>query len=401
MIKNIDKIKKIFFRELRLVSKDINIISVIILAPLFYSFFYGSIYFNKIETDVEIGIFDQDRTASSAKITRYFDSHQTVKVEETITSLEEGNDKLIKGDIKAIVFFPKGFEKKLKSGKRTEIKVYLNSTRFLVSNDINKAINGVIAYVNAGVTVNYFRANGLNSGQSLEAALPIRMDERSLFNFTESYGDFLIPAILILILQQTLLIGFSESIAKERETRSCVELFNLAEYKPHIFILGKGLFYFLLFGSYAFFFFIVNYNVFRIPNNGDFISLALLSLLLIISVIFLSIFIASFFHRKIVSLQFLTLTSYPIFLISGYSWLYQSLPGYLQFISYLIPSTPYFSAVTRVAQMGAGINDIWIEIVHISLLIVAGYLLAHFRVKSIMKEERKEDYSLNTGLETV
>lgn len=130
MIKNIDKIKKIFYRELRLVSKDINIISVIILAPLFYSFFYGSIYFNKIETDVQIGVFDQDRTASSAKITRYLDSHQTIKVAETITSLEEGNDKLIKGDIKAIVYFPKGFEKTLKKGERTDIKVYLNSTRF-------------------------------------------------------------------------------------------------------------------------------------------------------------------------------------------------------------------------------------------------------------------------------
>lgn len=401
MTKNIDKIKKIFYRELRLVSKDINIISVIILAPLFYSFFYGSIYFNKIETDVEIGVFDQDRTASSAKITRYLNSHQTIKVAETIRSLQEGNDKLIKGDIKAIVYFPKGFEKTLKRGERTDIKVYLNSTRFLVSNDINKAINGVVAYVNAGVTVNYFKANGLNSGQSLETALPIRMDERSLFNFTESYGDFLIPAILILILQQTLLIGFSESIAKERETNSCIELFNLADYRPGIFILGKGLFYFLLFGSYAIFFFIVNYNVFKIPNNGSFGSLALLSSLLIISVIFLSIFIASFFHRKIVSLQFLTLTSYPIFLISGYSWLYQSLPGYLQVISYLIPSTPYFSAVTRVAQMGAGINDIWIEILHMSLLLTAGYLLAHYRVKSIMKEKKEEEFPFNTGLEPI
>ncbi len=141
MSKNFQTIKKIFIRELRLVSKDINIITILLLAPLFYSFFYGSIYYNKIEKNVEVSIMDLDHSATTSKIIRYLDSHQTISVAQEINSLEEGRENLITEDAKAIVLFPKDFESTLKRGNRANIKVYLNGTRFLVSNDLNKAIN--------------------------------------------------------------------------------------------------------------------------------------------------------------------------------------------------------------------------------------------------------------------
>lgn len=399
-MKNLNTIKKIFIRELRLVSKDINIISVVLIAPLFYSFFYGSIYYNKEETNIEISIMDLDNSATSNKLIRYLDSHQSISVTGKISNLEEGNKELISEESKAIVYFPKGFEETLKKGKRGEIKIYLNGTRFLVSNDLNKAINEVIGYANAGISLKYFETKGYNRSQAVEMIDPIKMDVRPLFNFTESYGDFLIPAVLVLILQQTLLIGLSESIAKERETISFERLSRLANWNPNLLIQGKGLFYLLLFSSYGFFFFIINFYVFKIPNRGEFIPLFIFTSLLILSVIYLSIFISSFFHRKIVSLQFLTLTSYPVFLISGYSWLYQSLPFYLKGLTNIIPSTPYFAAFTRITQMGAGLNDVLPELIHLTLLAIAGYVLAYFRINTIMRESQKNQFLLNNSLKT-
>lgn len=394
-MKNLNSIKKIFIRELRLVAKDINIISVILIAPLFYSLFYGSVYYNKVETDVEVSILDYDNSATSHKIIRYLDSHQNIFVNGSISNLDEGKEKLISDDAKAIIYFPKGFEKTLKKGKRAQIKIYLNGTRFLVSNDLNKAINEVIAYVNAGITVKYLETKGYNVDQAVELANPINLDVRPLFNITESYGDFLIPAILILVLQQTLLIGLSESIANERETGSINSLSRLARFNPRILISGKGLFYVLLFGAYGFFFFIINLNIFKIPNNGNFWLLFVFTALLIVSITFISIFISSFFNKKIVSLQFLTLTSYPVFLISGYSWLYQSYPFYLKVLSNLIPSTPYFAAFTRITQMQAGFNDVLPEFIHLVLLTITAYELSYFRINFIMKKLKRNKYNIN------
>jgi ABC-2 type transport system permease protein len=136
-----------------------------------------------------------------------------------------------------------------------------------------------------------------------------------------------------------------------------------------------------LFGSYSVFFFIVSFGVFSLQNVGNFIPLFIITFILLISVINISVFIASFFHRKIVALQFLTLTSYPIFLISGYSWPYSSLPTFLKLITNTLPSTPYFAAFTRVTQMGASLREIFPEVIHLLILAVAGNVLAYYRIK--------------------
>lgn len=379
-------IKKIFIREIRLIARDKNIISVILLAPLFYSFFYGSIYFNKSETKVEISIIDNDASATSRKIIRFLDANQMLSVTNTISNMEEGKEKLIDNDAKAIFYLPKGFEETLKSGKQAKVKIYLNSTRFLVSNDINKAINEVIGYVNAGITVNYYKSKGNSFEQAKAQAIPINMDIRPMFNFTDSYGDFLIPSILILILQQTLLIGLSQSIAKERENKTFPTLVKLGKWKPLAIIYGKGLFYLLLFGSYSIFFFTVSFGVFKLQNIGNFLPLFIITFLLLIAVINISVFVASFFHRKIVALQFLTLTSYPIFLVSGYSWPFNLLPAYLKVFANILPSTPYFGAFTRITQMGASMIDVLPEIIHLLLLTIIGNLLAYYRVKYLSKK---------------
>lgn len=382
----LNSIKKIFIREIRLIARDKNIISVILLAPLFYSFFYGSIYFNKSETKVEISIIDNDASATSRKIIRFLDANQMLSVTNTISNMEEGKEKLIDNDAKAIFYLPKGFEETLKSGKQAKVKIYLNSTRFLVSNDINKAINEVIGYVNTGITVNYYKSKGNSFEQAKAQAIPINMDIRPLFNFNDSYGDFLIPSILILILQQTLLIGLSQSIAKERENKTFPTLFKLGKWKPLAIIYGKGLFYLLLFGSYSIFFFTVSFGVFKLQNIGGFIPLFIITSLLLIAVINISVLVASFFHRKIVALQFLTLTSYPIFLISGYSWPFNLLPTYLKVFANILPSTPYFGAFTRITQMGAGVFDVLPEIIHLLLITLIGNILAYYRVKYLSKK---------------
>ncbi len=389
----LSSIKKIFIREIRQIARDKNIISVILLAPLFYSFFYGSIYFNKAETKVEISVIDNDVSATSRKVIRFLDANQMLSVTNTLSNLDEGKNKIIDSEAKAVFYLPRGFEETLKSGKQAKLKVYLNSTRFLVSNDINKAINEVIGYVNAGITVNYYETKGNNFEQAKALAIPINMDIRPMFNFTESYGDFLIPAILILILQQTLLIGFSQSIAKERENKTFPTLFKLGKWNPMTIIYGKGLFYLLLFGSYSIFFFTVSFGVFKLQNIGGFIPLFVITFLLLIAVINISVLVASFFHRKIVALQFLTLTSYPIFLISGYSWPFSLLPTYIKVFANILPSTPYFGAFTRITQMGAGVFDVLPEIIHLLLITIVGNILAYYSIKYLSNKSNGAEMS--------
>ncbi len=78
------------------------------------------------------------------------------------------------------------------------------------------------------------------------------LEIKPMFNTTETYGDFLIPALLALILQQTLLMSIAETFAKERETKTLGTLFILSNKSIWGLMNGKSTFYFILFAAYSF-----------------------------------------------------------------------------------------------------------------------------------------------------
>ena len=372
-------------REIRIILKDKDILMVILIAPLFYSLFYGSIYLNKSENSIPFAVVDYDNSISSQKLIRMLDATSMIEIKEIISDPRRAQIELEAGNISGYLLLPKNFESSIKSKTGVVLNSYLNTTRFLVSNDLNKAVNETVAEFNKMLTLKYYYTKGINQEAAQTYLEPVATDIRSMFNTTDSYGDFLIPAILILILQQTLFFGLAESIAKENEFNTLRDYFSLAKNKINLIIHGKSIFYLVISSSYALFFFTIVYSVFNVPFNGSAFVFSSITLLLLLTVIYYSHVLASFFKRKILALQFLTLTSYPIFLISGYSWRLDSMPLLVKWIAYIIPSTPFYSAFVRIVQMGAGFNDILPEIVHLLILFAVSYLALYFRIIAMKK----------------
>lgn len=383
-MKRAKSIWNLFRREVGMISRDRNLTSILLIAPLFYALFYGSMYLNKTEKDVPVIVVDLDHSITSQKFTRMMDAHQLISVEKIVGDFGYAKKEILTNNAQAIIYIPDRFEADLKTGKGTDIKIFLNTTRFLNSNDINKAVNEVTATLGAGVRLKYYRAQGYSFDQAKEMVEPLRLDMRPLFNFTESYGDFMIPAILLLIIHQTLLIGLSESIAKEREQNTLNDLYEISGRSVLTSLVGKSIFYTLMYSSYALLFFGAFFSLFKINIIGNLFALAFVTLLMIFAVIAMSIFISSFFKRKIIALQFITLSSYPIFLISGYSWPMLAMPQALKLIAWLIPFTPYSNMMVKITQMDASWNNLQSALLHLGILGIIYFLAAYYRMSHLL-----------------
>lgn len=363
---------RVLRRELSLITHDKDIIIIVLIAPMFYALFYNSIYLNKTEKNVPVAVVDMDNSEFSRNFIRRLEAHQLISVSKVTGNLSESQDLLNKMVVQAVIIIPVDAEINLQSKKQITITANLNTTRFLVSNDINKAVNEVAFSFGDEYRQIYFQNLGYNSTEAKESIEPVKGDLRPMFNTIETYGEFLIPGLLVLILHQTLLIGLSESVAKEREEKKLQELYQTSGRNTLIAILGKGTFYFLMFGSYAYFFFVVTFSMFKINFLGSVSAVIVMTALLIISAIFFCIIVSSFFKKKILSLQLLAFTSYPIFLVSGYIFPLRSMPPLLQYVSNCLPTTPYLNAFIRVTQMGADWSNIMPQFYH--LLILTGTL---------------------------
>ena len=370
-------------REAGLIVRDKDILLIALIAPVFYAFFYASLYMNKGEHDVPIVVVDQDQSILSRQLVRNIDAHPFVRVAGEATDFAAARRQVESFDVQGVVLIPRNFEKGLKSGQGTDLAVCLNTTRFLVSNDLNKGITEVALTLGMSVRVKYFAAQGNPLDRAIELADPLRAEVRPMFNTTETYGDFLIPALLVIILQQALYMALGESTGAERESGTIRSFLSDSGLRPGLTVAAKGAVYGTIFGTYALFFFGVHLALFHIPVRGSIFALALSTFIFLCAVVATGLFISTLFKRKILALQVLGFTSYPIFLITGYSWPGLALPEPLRLLGGLFPMTPFLAAFTRITAMGASIGQVKWELLHLVWLILAGFLLARWRFKSI------------------
>ena len=353
----------LLLREAKLVAKDHSLLLTLLIAPLLYAFFYGSIYSYKTEEEVPIAVVDEDHTGLSRLMIQQIDNTQMVHV-AAITNLAAAKESLLHGDVQGFLYIRAGIEKKVLSLQQTNMVLAVNAARFLPSSDVMGTITQVGLTVGAGVRLQYLQKKGMNTEASLQEVMPLKPDFRPLFNNRTDYGTFLLPGLLAMILQQTLLLGLAGGVAAERQRGS---LFY-EEKNPSSALWGKGLFYFILFSCYAFFFLTVNFGVLDLGLRGNPWELGIVTALFLLSLIPMGIFIGLLFRSQLLCTQLMAFSTYPIFLITGYTWPIQQLPEALKAISGILPITPFLSLYQGIVQQGAHISDRMPELFHLCAL---------------------------------
>ena len=392
---NLKIIWNLLKKETELVLKDHSILLVLFIAPLLYFVLMGTTYINKDEEKVSVGIVDLDQTKSSKTFLNKIAATQKVEITKSYTNLLEAKSGLYKFEIQGIINIPHDFEKKLKKNESSPIGLILNNTKFLSSNDINKAVNLVAMDYALESRQKFFESKGFNSTFAQQKATPIITQMHAVYNPTNNYGDFLLPALLFLILHQTMLIGMGESIASDRKNGLMEVGFKESQNNFLNYFFGKTGFFLLLYFSYTIITYLVVYPYFDLPIKGDLLSLIAISLLFLLTTIFYGWFICSFFKSQTTAMEVISLTSYPVFLVTGITWSVSEMPLAVQFISNLIPLKPFFEFLKKSAIMGIDSHLYLGEIIHLLALLLVGYIAAFLRFRYLRNKMTKKKLSIS------
>ena len=81
------------------------------------------------------------------------------------------------------------------------------------------------------------------------ATQPLAVDEVQIYNSTGGYGNAIIPGVLMMIIQQTLLLGIGLAAGTARENNRYQDLVPISRHYNGIFriVLGKSIAYFMLY----------------------------------------------------------------------------------------------------------------------------------------------------------
>jgi ABC-2 type transport system permease protein len=346
-----------FRGEARLVRRDAGALLILVGAIVLYSVFYPLPYLREVLRKVDIVVVDQDHSALSRRLIRMADAHDLIHVSRAVTTLVEGEDLVRRGEAAALLLVPRDFERHALRGERARAVAFVDASCFL---PYRQALTGLLqasGTLSAAVEVKRFEAGGASLAQATAWRDPIPLVTQPLFNAAEGYATYVVPAVLVLILQQTLLVGLGliggtrtgHGLAREAEPRQESGLAVLA---------GRTLFYVLLYGIHTWYDFALVPRFYGFPMRGRAIVLAALTLPFLLSVVWLGLGLRGLFTRRETALQVLLFTSVPALFLAAFAWPVEALPAWLRLMSLAIPSTNAIPAFLRVSAMGASLAEV-------------------------------------------
>ena len=379
------KVKEIFKAELNVIIDNHSVFLTVIIAPLLYALLLGTIYIQKDIDRISFAVLDMDNTATSMKVTRLLSADSKVGIRAVVHSYEEAIDMLYNQKVNGFLWIPKGFEKDLLKLKGADVKLFLNTTRFLPSNDLNKSVNMVMMTIGSGVRLRYFEAHGINPKHAIELINPVLPEIKPIYNPTNNYGDFLLPGLLFLILQQTLLIGMGESVSLDNETGKLKQYLK-GEDAIFGYLVGKSAYYLFLYFAYFLIFFWGVYPLLGVELHGNMTALVTVGMIFVGTITMLAILLGSFFRSQALYMGVMAFTTYPFFMTSGYSWPVFAMPEPLQWLAQIVPTTHFLHAGVRIVEMGGSWHDIMPDIYKLLILFGVFSLLAAWRLYSIKQK---------------
>ncbi|PSL42500.1 ABC-2 type transport system permease protein [Chitinophaga niastensis] len=378
---------RLFLREAKMVAHDHSLLLTLLIAPLLYAFFYGSLYSYKVEEKVKLAVADDDKSELSRAFLQQLNKMQIADVVGAV-NLSDAQEKMYRGDCQGYLYIPDGVQKKVLALQQGDIVLAVNAARFLPSSELAGAVTKLAMTVGAGVRLKYNEMQGLNTAMAMQETQPVNLDYRPLYNTRSSYGAFLLPGLLALILQQTMLLGLAGSVALDKQRRHIPELVRTGGGSLSTALWGKGLFYMILFFCYACFFMTVNYATLDIPFRGRVFDVAVAFILFFFTLIPLGVWLGSLFNSQLLAAQLLAFSTYPIFLVSGYAWPYESLPVPMQWLSSMVPTTPFLHIYQSIVQSGATLQQNVPSMLHLLALWAFYVLLALLSLRRLNKQQQ-------------
>ena len=343
-----------FRDEIRGSLHDPGALLVLVGAISLYAFFYPTPYRREVLKELPVAVVDLDQTPLSRKLVRMADAHELVRVTARPTSLAEAEGLVLKGEAGGILAIPSGFERDVKRGAPATVGVFADATYFLVYRQALTGLAETTATLSAGIEVKRLQALGMPEAKALAFRDPLPLVSRPLFNPAEGYASYVVPGVLILILQQTLLIGIG--------LRGAADLGALGEgpllTRAAASVAGRSLAFVLLYSVHALFYFGIVARVFGFPVRGGGLAAAALVVPFLLSTSFLGLSLSVLFRRREAAIQTLLFTSLPAVFLASYAWPPEALPGWLRITSQAIPSTSAIPALLRVNQMGASLAHV-------------------------------------------
>lgn len=348
----------IWKKEFSTTFRDQGVLIFFVLVPLMYPLIYAFIYTNETIHDVPAVVVDNSRSSLSREYARRVDATSDVHIVAYCNDMEEARLMMKEREAYGIIYIPADFSSDIARGKQVQVSIFCDMSGLLYYKALLNANTNVSLDMNADIKVQ--RSGNSTNRQDEITAYPIKYEDVTMFNPQNGFAAFLIPAVLILIIQQTLLLGIGLSAGTAREHNQFRDLVPINRHYNGMLriVMGKGLSYFMVYSLVATYILCVVPHLFKLPQIGSQGTLALFVLPYLSACVFFAMTASIAIRNRETCMLLFVFTSVPLLFLSGISWPGAAIPDFWRYFSYIFPSSFGINGFVRINSMGATLSEV-------------------------------------------
>lgn len=362
--------------EFRAISTSYAVVLVLMGGIFLYGLLYNYMYAPNIVTNTPVAVVDLSHSSLSRQYIRWLNATPQVEIYAQALNFHEAQEWMKKGKVEGILYLPQDFETRVFQGREAVFSLYATTDAFLYFEALQEASSRVMlaindAYRTAGAT--FLPPQGL---LAVALAKPVNVSGTALYNVTQGYGSYLIPAVMMIIIFQTLLMVIG-MVTGDQYGHPLLPPGSSPLWRGALrLVVGKTFVYCGLYAVFAWFLLGLLPHFFSIPNIGNGLYIVMLLIPYLLATSFFGLAASRYFTDSETPLLMIAFFSVGLIFLSGVSYPLELMPWYWRAAHYIFPAAPGTLAFVKLNSMGAGMADIRTEYITLWIQVAVYFCLA-------------------------
>ncbi|MBR3784535.1 MAG: ABC transporter permease [Bacteroidales bacterium] len=370
---NMKDIWDVFAAEVRRVFSDKTTVVIFFLATAVYPPLYYYIYHPEMLTEMPVAVVDLSQGTASKRFAHKLDATPEVEVAYRCASLADAEELLRRHEVKSIFLMPKDYDYRVAHNETATVTVVTDISSFIYYKNALMGGSNVLIDEMQTTQLEHQAAEGVTGEQAETTVQPVGYDDVKLYNPGGGYASYFIPALLMLVVHQTLFFGICVLCGDANENRKALRLIppHLRGRSVYRVTAGRALCFMLIYFPITLLDLWLIPHWFGMPQLGRPSDVMMLVLPYVIAITCFAMTMGNLFARERLSMLLCCLFfSVILFFLSGVVWPQSNMPRFWLVFSYLFPSTPGIQGFVRISSMGATLAQVRGE--YLALWVQAG-----------------------------
>jgi ABC-2 type transport system permease protein len=358
----IERVWSIVFKEFIQIRRDPRTLAIVLALPVMQLILFGYAI-NTTVDHIATVVLDQARDAQSRGFLSTFFNTGYFDLVGQASSIEQVRQEIDAGTAHVGIVLPPEFSHDLVAGRAPKAHVLVDGS------DPNTAQTALLV------------AGTLAQRGSLGQAIDLR--PIVLYNPGMQSINFMIPGLLVLIMQFQTLLLTAFAVVRERE-RGTLEQLVVTPIRPWELMLGKILPYV----SIAFVNVVLASAIgrfwFGVEFAGSFLLLLALAALFVLSSLGLGLLISTVSQTQTQAMQMALFVMLPSIILSGFVFPREGMPHPIRELGLFIPLTYFLQILRGIILKGVGVEVLWPEVLALAAFGVVVFGLSANRFRKTM-----------------